>query len=78
MSVKLSPVVIRSTSPSFSTSNNSTSNDDILKAIEFIRLAQDKLLTGHKTLGHKLKTSINALTSRFDALSLEITDLLTY
>jgi len=34
-------------------------------------------LAGHKSLGTDLKTSINALTLRFDSLSLEISELRT-
>jgi len=49
----------------------------MLKAIERIQSSQDKLLAGHKSLGTDLKTSINALTSRFDSLSLEISELRT-
>jgi outer membrane murein-binding lipoprotein Lpp len=77
MSHKHSPVITRSTSSTSSTSKNGTLNDDILKAIEHIRLSQDKLLAGHKSLGSELKTTINALTARFDSLSLEISDLRT-
>ncbi|CAI6377573.1 unnamed protein product [Macrosiphum euphorbiae] len=74
---KPSPVITRSGSSTSTTSKKSTSNDDILKAIGRIQSSQDKLLAGHKSLGTDLKTSINALTSRFDSLSLEISELRT-
>ncbi|KAL4149980.1 hypothetical protein QTP88_003831 [Uroleucon formosanum] len=72
-----SPPATRSGSTASATSKKCTSNDDILKAIEHIQSSQDKLLAGHKSLGSDLKTSINALTSRFDSLSLEISELRT-
>jgi chromosome segregation ATPase len=52
-------------------------NDEILKAIERIQLSQDKLFADDKSLDTELKTNIDALTSRFDSLSLEITELRT-
>jgi chromosome segregation ATPase len=67
----------RSGSTTSTTSKKCTSNDDILKAIEHIQSSQDKLLAGHKSLGTDLKTSINALKSRFDSFSLEISELRT-
>ena len=70
-----SPPTTRSGSTTSTTSKKCTSNDDILKAIEHIQPSQDKLLAGHKSLCSDLKTSINALTSRFDSLSLKISDL---
>lgn len=72
-----SPPTTRSGSTTSTTSRKCTSNDDILKAIEHIQSSQDKLLASHKSLGSDLKTSINALTSRFDSLSLEISELRT-
>jgi len=70
-------IITRSLSTFSNTTKKCTSNDDILKAIERIQSSQDKLLAGHKSLGTDLKTSISALTSRFDSLSLEISELRT-
>ncbi|CAI6351594.1 unnamed protein product [Macrosiphum euphorbiae] len=74
---KPSPIITRSGSTTSTTSKKFTSNDDILKAFDRIQSSQDKLLAGHKSLGTDLKTSINALTSRFDSLSLDISELRT-
>lgn len=74
---KLSPINTRSNSSTLSSAKTSSSNDDILKAIERLHLTQDKLLAGHKSLGNELKSSINALTLRFDALAGEISELKT-
>jgi hypothetical protein len=46
-----------------------------LKAILRIQSSQDKLLADHKSLGTELKTCIKALTSRFDSLTLEISNI---
>lgn len=72
---KSSPINTRSNSSTSSSAKTNTSNDDILKATKGLRLSQDKLLAGHKSLGNELISSINALTLRFDALTGKIPEL---
>jgi hypothetical protein len=78
---KQSLPLTRSASSSSSKSNTSStlksipSIDEVLKAISSKRSTQNKLLTKQDALGDELKLRLDALTSRFDAILVEIVDL---
>lgn len=78
-SSSFTPVTTRSTSfTSYKLTSDPKSGpslDDILIAISGIRSSQDKLMLGHKDLTNNVNLRIDDITSRFDSILSEITEL---
>lgn len=76
VTIKSSPQITRS-NISFSVKSKPSTIDNVLLAIEDLRLVQDEMKADNKKLGSTLKRGLGTLISRFDAVSVDIAILKT-